>query len=231
MLSASLSDNSSTSAKVINAFCLAGTFLDVFGAILSTPTAWWLEVLEPEHAETLEMAWANRANRANLRTRQVGQLSRLDYSQCLIFRFGNNLRGRDSVPTCLLIYIWTKQPLLVSILATIPVAVLTPFLATTLLFPSGRKENVIYILAAKRGAWWWSFYTELGWTRHATVPKTHLSWDNLCLSIWHLPHSHPYLARTQIFICIVLKLRKKLGWSTWAVRYMWIVTFDFPDII
>jgi len=157
MLSVSLSDNSSTSAKVINAFWLAGTFLDVFGAILLTLTAQWLEVLEPEHAKTLEMAWANRANRANLWTHQTC-LSLANFHDWIIANalfsgLGIISMGMTLFLLGLLIYIWMKQPLLISILATIPVAVLTPFLAMTLLFPSGRKESVICILAAKRGAW------------------------------------------------------------------------------
>jgi len=159
MLSASLSDNSSTSAKVINAFWLAGTFLDVFGAIFSTLTARWLEILEPEHAEILETAWANQPNQPNLPPDPRQQRSSLaNFHDWIIANALFSGLGIISVGVTLfllglLIYIWTKQPLLVSILATIPVAVLTPFLATTLLFPSGRKDNVIYILAAKRGAW------------------------------------------------------------------------------
>ena len=154
MLSASLSDNSSTSAKVINAFWLAGTFLDVFGAILSTLTARWLEVLEPEHVEVLETVWANRANLPPRQTRwSMAGFHDWIVATALFSGLGVIAVGMTLFIVGLLIYIWTKQPLLVSIFATTPVAVLTPLLATTFLFPSGRKENVIYILAAKRGAW------------------------------------------------------------------------------
>jgi hypothetical protein len=154
MLSASLSDNSSTPAKLINAFWLAGTFLDVFGAILSTLTARWLEVLEPEHAEVLETAWANRANLPPRQMRwSLAGFHDWIIANALFSGLGIIAAGVTLFLLGLLLYIWTKQPLLVSILATIPVAVLTPLLAMTLLFPSGRKENVINILAARRGAW------------------------------------------------------------------------------
>jgi len=156
MLSASLSDNSSTSAKIINAFWLAGTFLDVFAAILSTLTARWLQVLEPKYAQDWETAWADQPNLPADQRQPRSSLAHFHdwiIANALFSGLGIISVGVTLFLLGLLIYIWTKQPLLVSILATIPVAVLTPFLATTLLFPSGGKGNVIRILAAKRGAW------------------------------------------------------------------------------
>ena len=155
MLSISLTDNSTTASRLVNAFWLAGINLDVFGAVLATLAARWFEVLEVTHVEILEHVWS--ADSTTLPQRKSEGIfpgiidkfiahalfSGLPIVKCGVIFF---LIG-------LVIYVWEKQPLVVSIISTIPFVVLAPLVAVVFYPHSARKENIIQILKGKKGEW------------------------------------------------------------------------------
>lgn len=146
MLSASLSDNSTIAAKLVNACWLSGVFLDVFGAVLATATARWFEVLNPQHVEIYHKSQSRR---------NPAYTPFLDWiiAKALFSALGVVAFGVTMFIIGLVIFVWEKQPLLVSIISTTPVAILTPLLAVLFYPHSRRKENIMKILAENRGAW------------------------------------------------------------------------------
>jgi len=155
MLSTSLSDNSTTASRLVNAFWLAGIALDVFGAILATLTARWFEVLDDRHVEFLDHIWLADPTALPQRNSKRVYLGIIDTF------IANALFSGLPIVTCgvilfligLVISIWEKQPLVVGIISTIPFAVLAPLVAVLFYPHSTRKENIIQILKEKRGEW------------------------------------------------------------------------------
>lgn len=152
MLSVSFSDNSTTASRLVNAFWIAGVILDVFGAVLATLTARWFEVLDARHVEFLDKTWSadpttlpqHNSERVFIDTVIANALfSGLPIVACGVILF---LIG-------LIIRVWAKQPLVVSIISTIPFAVLAPLVAVVFYPHSTRKNNIIQILKHKRGEW------------------------------------------------------------------------------
>ncbi|KAF8234303.1 hypothetical protein L208DRAFT_1394326 [Tricholoma matsutake] len=152
MLSASFSDNSTTASRLVNAFWFAGIILDVFGAVLATLTARWFEVLDARHVEFLDKTWP-----ADLTTFPQHSSERVLIDTVI----ANALFSGLPIVACgvllfligLVIRIWEKQPLVVSIISTIPVAVLAPLVAVVFYPHSTRKNNILQILHHKRGQW------------------------------------------------------------------------------
>ena len=155
MLSLSFSDSSTTASRLVNAFWLAGIVLDVFGAVLATLTARWFEVLDARHVEILDYMWS--ADSTTLPKRKYEGL----FSGIIDTVIAYSLFSGFPIVGCgvisfligLVICVWEKQPLVVSIIFTIPFAVLVP-LVTVVFYPhSTRKENIIQILKGKKGSW------------------------------------------------------------------------------
>ena len=53
----------------------------------------------------------------------------------------------------LMVFIWAEQPLLVSIIGTIPVALLAPLVGCFFIPHEERREGIIDMLARKKGSW------------------------------------------------------------------------------
>lgn len=53
----------------------------------------------------------------------------------------------------LMVFIWAEQPLLVSIIGTIPVALLAPLVGCFFIPHEKRREDIIDMLARKKGSW------------------------------------------------------------------------------
>ena len=155
MLSISLSENSTIAAKLVNAFWLAGIYLDVLGAVLSIITTRWLELLNTEETRTLNEYWS--AERKKTLIRKPRSL----FSSFLETTIAAALFSGLPIVACgvsvfligLAIYIWTNQPLLVSIISTIPFVILFPLVAVCFYPHSGRKIDILELLARKRGTW------------------------------------------------------------------------------
>jgi membrane protein implicated in regulation of membrane protease activity len=155
MLSASLSENSTIAAKFVNAFWVAGIFLDVLGAVLATLTTRWLELLDPKETETLNQEWS--AERKDLLICEprwsFSSLRDAAIAAALFSGFPIVACGVSMFLIGLVIYVWAMQPLLVSIISTIPFVVLSPLVAACFYPHSGRKHDILELLARKRGAW------------------------------------------------------------------------------
>jgi Family of unknown function (DUF6535) len=153
MLSASLPDNSTTPAQLVNAFWLSAIFLNVFGAVLSTLTARWFELLGPDHVEIYRSRGA--ITKPHLpRHFTLSQLLDWVIAKALFSGLGIVSTGVTMFLIGLIIYVWEKQPLLVCIMSTIPVVVLAPLVAGVFFYPhSIRKTHILQILAEGRGAW------------------------------------------------------------------------------
>ena len=156
MLSISLSENSTIAAKLVNAFWLAGIYLDVLGAVLSIITTRWLELLNTEETRALNEDWSAERKEALIRK------PRSSFSSLLETTIATALFSGLPVVACgvgmfligLAIYIWTNQPLLVSIISTIPFVILFPLAAVCFYpQPSERKIDILELLARKRGEW------------------------------------------------------------------------------
>jgi len=150
MLAASLSDNSTTAAKLINAFWLAGIFLDVLGAVLATVTTRWLELLNTKETGTLNQEWSAPRKEPSIRKSSFGDTL---IATALFSGFPIVACGVSMFLIGLLIYVWAMQPLLVSIISTVPFVVLSPLVAACFYPHSGRKDDILVLLARKRGAW------------------------------------------------------------------------------
>jgi hypothetical protein len=153
MLSASLSDNSTMAAKMINAFWLAGIFLDVFGAVLATVTTRWLELLNSQETETLNQEWSAPRKEFSIRKFRWSSLLDTMIATALFSGFPLVACGVSMFLIGLVIYVWAMQPLLVSIISTIPFVVLSPLVAACFYPHFGRKHDILEVLARKRGAW------------------------------------------------------------------------------
>jgi hypothetical protein len=153
MLSASLPDNSTTAAKLVNACWLSGISLDVFGAVLATTTARWFEVLDPDHIEIYCQPRSRDASPGRLCTSAYPPFLDWIIAKALFSAFGIVAFGVSMFLIGLVIYVWEKQPLLVSIISTIPVAILAPLVAVLFYPHSARKANIMKFLADSRGAW------------------------------------------------------------------------------
>ncbi|KAF8799086.1 hypothetical protein BYT27DRAFT_7264114 [Phlegmacium glaucopus] len=154
-LSVSLSENSTIAAKLVNAFWLAGLFLDVIGAVQAFITARWLELLDTKEAEKFNQEWST--DRKSLFHRKPRQ-SFSSFGDTII---ATALFSGIPIVACgvgmfligLVIYVWTRQPILVSIISTIPFVVLSPLVMACFYPHSGRKFDIIELLGRKRGAW------------------------------------------------------------------------------
>ena len=157
MLSGSSLDNSTTAAKLVNAFWYAGIFCDIFGAVLATMTARWFELLEDKEVEVLKKAWSG--DRTALPSpRQVSQSLFLYFVDSaiaftLFAAFPIVAGGVILFLIGLVIDVWRRQPLLVCIISTIPVAIISPLIVLCFYPHSSRKTGIIVLLARKRGAW------------------------------------------------------------------------------
>jgi len=158
IMSASLSNNSTLSAKLVNAFWLAGIFLDVFAAVLAALTARWLEVLHPPDVEFLNNTWA--AEREDIPPLKPDQSRKhrkgfIEYwvAMALFSGLGVLAAGVTSFVIGLMIFIWSQQPLLVSIIGTIPCALLAPLVGCLFIPHVEGRRNIIEILARKKGNW------------------------------------------------------------------------------
>ena len=154
MLSQSLSENSTIAAKLVNAFWLAGIYLDVLGAVLATITTRWLELLDTKETQTLNQEWSAE-RRASIRKPRWLFSSFLDtiIAAALFSGLPVVACGVSMFLIGLVIYVWTSQPLLVSIISTIPFVTLFPLVAVCFYPHSERKNNILELLARKRGAW------------------------------------------------------------------------------
>jgi hypothetical protein len=149
MLAVTLPRNETTAAQLINAFWLAGIFLDVFGAVLATLSARWFELLDVGEIAVLEAKWTETADHSS----SVRALSIVHVVATALFSGLPIIASGVSLFLIgLLIYVWSSQPLLVAIISTIPSA-MAIFVAACFLPHSGKKENIVRILAKKRGAW------------------------------------------------------------------------------
>jgi len=158
MMSATLSNTSTLSARFINAFWLAGIFLDVFAAVLAALTARWLEVLHPPDVEFLNNTWtAEEEDIPPLKPDQSRKHRKgfIEYwvAMALFSGLGVLVAGVTSFFVGLMIFIWTQQPLLVSIIGTIPCVLLTPLVGCLFIPHVDGRRNIIEILARKKGNW------------------------------------------------------------------------------
>lgn len=155
MLSLSFSDNSTTASRLVNAFWLAGIVLDVFGAIIAILTARWFEVLDARCVEIFDHIWS--ADPTTVPQRKYEGV----FPGIIDAAIANSLFSGFAIVGCgvtlfligLVICVWEKQPLLVSIIFTIPFAVLVPLVAVVFIPHSTRKENIVQILKGKKGEW------------------------------------------------------------------------------
>ena len=155
MLSLSFSDNSTTASRLVNAFWLAGIVLDVFGAVLATLTARWFEVLDAKCVEIFDHIWS--ADSTTLPQRKPEGV----FPGIIDKAIANSLFSGFTIVGCgvilffigLVILVWEKQPLLVSIIFTIPFAILVPLVGVLFHPHSNRRENIIQILKGKKGNW------------------------------------------------------------------------------
>jgi uncharacterized protein DUF6535 len=156
MLSASLSENSTIPAQLVNAFWLAGIYVDILGAVLAIISARWLELLITKETQKL----TRNQQRSAERTTPKPRCSLLDTIIAFALFSGVAVVGGGVglFLIGLVIYVWTRQPLLVAIISTIPLAVLFPLVVITLfplvamcIFPqSGRKKAILELLARIR---------------------------------------------------------------------------------
>jgi uncharacterized BrkB/YihY/UPF0761 family membrane protein len=149
MLSVTLPDNSTVPSRLTNAFWLAGVSLDVFGAVIAMLTARWFEVLNSEDVEVIDETW--NANNTTLPRR--GSFNAWVIATALFSSFGIVASGVGMFFLGLLILVWEKQPLIVSIISTIPFVVFIPLIAALFHPQPPEKKDIIRILAEKRGRW------------------------------------------------------------------------------
>ncbi|KAF8799078.1 hypothetical protein BYT27DRAFT_7227976 [Phlegmacium glaucopus] len=155
MLSASLSENSTIAAKLVNAFWLAGLFLDVTGAVQAAITARWFELLDTKEAETFNQEWSTNWKSP------FHSKPRRPFSSFGDTIIATALFSGLPIVTCgvgmfligLVIYVWARQPILVSIISTIPFVILSPLVVACFYPHSGRKIDIVKLLARKRGPW------------------------------------------------------------------------------
>ena len=176
MLGISLPNSDTLSAKFVNAFWLAGISLDILGAVLATMTvnyslfnreiypltessdsqARWFEVLHPPEVELLNSTWV--ANRIPLippeRSRRHPK-GFIEYcvARALFSGLGVLAVGVVMFFIGLMVFIWAEQPLLVSIIGTIPVALLAPLVGCLFIPHANGRQNIIEILARQKGNW------------------------------------------------------------------------------
>jgi len=155
MLSVTLPDNDTLSAKFVNALWLAGVFLDVFAAVLATLTARWFEVLQPFDVEFLHNSWVIKVRPTPPDHSRSHSRRFIEYcvATSLFSSLGVLAVGVMMFCVGLLIFVWAKQPLLVSIIATIPFAVLTPLVGCLFIPHVDKRRNIIELLAQKKGHW------------------------------------------------------------------------------
>jgi len=158
MLAITLSNNLTLSAKFVNAFWIAGISLDVFGAVIATLTARWFEVLHPSQVDFLNKTWvANKSDISSIpperSKRHMGGLIEYCVATALFSGLGVLAVGVSMFFVGLVVYIWAEQPLLVSIIGTIPVALLAPLVCCLFISHADRKQNIIEMLARKKGDW------------------------------------------------------------------------------
>lgn len=154
-MSTTATDNSQLSYKFLNAFWLAGLFLDVFGAFLAVLTARWFEVLEPPEAEYLNEIWSAKREDIPASKPHNSFYGFIDYvvSVTLFAGLGIVCVGAGFFLVGLLIFVWAKQPLLVSIVSTVPCVVIGPLLAAIFVPHISGRRNIIEMLARKQGDW------------------------------------------------------------------------------
>jgi len=159
MIQTSFSRNSSALAhKFTDGFWFAGIFCDVFGAVLAMLTARWFEVLHPPDVEFLNNTWA--ANKEDIPPPTPEQSRRhakglMEYlvAMALFSGLGVVAAGVALFFIGLMIFIWAQQPLLVSIIATIPFFFLSLLVCSLFVPHHHGKKNIIEILARKKGSW------------------------------------------------------------------------------
>ena len=155
MLSLSFSDNSTTASRLVNAFWLVGVVLDVFGAVLAALTARWFEVLDAKYVEIFDYIWS--ADSTTLPQRKSEGIFPVIIDNCIAYALFSGFLIVGCGVICfligLVICVWERQPLVVSIIFTIPFAVLVPLVGVIFYPHSTRKENIIHILKGKKGNW------------------------------------------------------------------------------
>ena len=150
----SLSENSTIAAKLVNAFWLAGIYLDVLGAVLATITTRWLELLNTKETQTLNHEWSVERKEASIRKpRWLFSIWDTIIAAALFSGLPVVACGVSMFLIGLVIYVWTSQPLLVSIISTIPFVILLPIVVVCLYPHSGRKNDILELLARKWVAW------------------------------------------------------------------------------
>ena len=151
----SLSQNSTIAVKLVNAFWLAGIYLDVLGAVLAAITTRWLELLNTEETQTLNREWSAEGEEASIRKPRWLFSSFWDaiIAAALFSSLPVVACGVSVFLIGLVIYVWASQPPLVSIISTIPFVILFLLVVVCLYPHSGRKSNILELLARKRGTW------------------------------------------------------------------------------
>jgi len=153
MLSVSYSDNSTTASQLVNALWFAGIILDVFAAILATLTARWFEVLDESHVEFFNKTCSAKPKTQRKSERALPGIIDIVIANALFSGLPIITTGVVLFSVGLIIRVWEKQPLTVSIISTIPFVVLAPLVAVVFYPHSTRKDNIIQILKGKRGEW------------------------------------------------------------------------------
>ena len=155
MLSISFSDNSTTASRLVNAFWFAGIVFDVFGAVIATLTARWFEVLDAKCIEIFDYIWSADSTTLPPPKSERAFPGFIDKAIARSLFSGFLIVGSGVVLFLigLVIFVWEKQPLVVSIIFTIPFAVLVPLTAVVFIPHYSRKENIIQILKGKKGNW------------------------------------------------------------------------------
>lgn len=178
VVSGTLQNNGTIPQKLVNGFWLAGLSLDVYVTMLAALTERWFAILTPTDAAYLTRSWLDPDPAAH-RAEDTELMPPND--RRAVSRLEKRLRNRKGaqhwvswavatglfagMPTLaagficfiagLFVYVWSEQPLLVSIIATIPLAVMIPFVGAILLLrnETRMKNMIIDILRDKRGAW------------------------------------------------------------------------------
>ena len=156
ILSTTLSDDSTTTIRLTNAFWLAGIFLDIFGAVLATLTARWFEVLDTDAIEIIDETWTTDPEPqpgCGPQWRPPQSFVAWFIANALFSSFPIVVSGVAMFFLGLLLYVWDKQPLIVSIISTVPCIILVPLVAACFYPYPPKKADIVKILSEKRGRW------------------------------------------------------------------------------
>ena len=152
VLSITVADNTTLAVKFVNALWISAIFLDIFGAVLATMSARWLELLNDDDTEHFIDNWTTPVPRRPGKC-IFDEMINYIIATALFSPLGIVMLGIGCLVAGLVIYVWAKQPLLVSIISTTTFAILT-FLCSSCFIPhSDRRKDIIECIGRKRGTW------------------------------------------------------------------------------